>query len=160
MAFSEKLYQLRKQHGLSQEQLAERLNVSRQAISKWENGVSLPESDKLLAISRCFQISLDVLMTDSPGPTSPAEPPDTAPSPAEVPPGTAKNLRLTGMLFSISGAFCLCIWGVLTLFRPAAAQQLQESSAIHLDGSGIFLLLSLAVLISGAVLLLRHTAKK
>ena len=44
MALSEKLYALRKERGLSQEQLAEGLKVSRQAISKWESGQSLPES--------------------------------------------------------------------------------------------------------------------
>ena len=49
MALPEKLYTLRKKSGLSQEQLAEALNVSRQAISKWEGGSAMPESDKLLA---------------------------------------------------------------------------------------------------------------
>ena len=49
MALPEKLYTLRKKSGLSQEQLAEALNVSRQAISKWEGGSTMPESDKLLA---------------------------------------------------------------------------------------------------------------
>lgn len=50
---SEKLYKLRKNRGLSQEQLAEQLNVSRQAISKWEQGTAVPESEKLIAISNC-----------------------------------------------------------------------------------------------------------
>lgn len=50
MALPEKLYALRKKSGLSQEQLAEALNVSRQAISKWEGGSATPESDKLLAL--------------------------------------------------------------------------------------------------------------
>ena len=45
MALPEKLYALRKKSGLSQEQLAEALNVSRQAISKWEGGSATPESD-------------------------------------------------------------------------------------------------------------------
>ena len=61
MALSEKLYTLRKKSGLSQEQLAEQLNVSRQAISKWESGTSTPESDKLIAISQYFNVSLDYL---------------------------------------------------------------------------------------------------
>jgi len=54
MELSEKLYSLRKKSGLSQEQLAEQLGVSRQAISKWESGQSVPESEKLIAISNFF----------------------------------------------------------------------------------------------------------
>ena len=64
MIFSEKLYKLRKNKGLSQEQLAEQLLISRQAISKWESGTAMPESDKLLAISRFFGVSLDYLMKE------------------------------------------------------------------------------------------------
>ena len=45
MTFAEKLYTLRTQYGYSQETLAEKLNVSRQAISKWELGITLPETD-------------------------------------------------------------------------------------------------------------------
>ena len=62
MELSEKLYSLRKKSGLSQEQLAEQLGVSRQAISKWESGQSVPESDKLITISNYFNVSLDYLM--------------------------------------------------------------------------------------------------
>ena len=57
MALPEKLYALRKKSGLSQEQLAEALNVSRQAISKWEGGSATPESDKLLALSNYFGVA-------------------------------------------------------------------------------------------------------
>ena len=64
MALPEKLYALRKKSGLSQEQLAEALNVSRQAISKWEGGSAMPESDKLLALSNYFGVSLDYLIKD------------------------------------------------------------------------------------------------
>lgn len=51
MNFAEKLLNLRTQYGYSQEALAEKLNVSRQAISKWELGTTLPETDKVIAIS-------------------------------------------------------------------------------------------------------------
>ena len=64
MALSDKLYELRKKKGLSQEQLAEHLGVSRQAVSKWESGQSVPEYDKLIAVSRYYGISLDRLMKD------------------------------------------------------------------------------------------------
>lgn len=61
---SEKLYKLRKKSGLSQEQLAEQLNVSRQAISKWESGAAVPESEKLIIISEYFKVSVDYLLKD------------------------------------------------------------------------------------------------
>lgn len=64
MTFSEKLALLRKQKGLSQEQLAEQLNVSRQSISKWESQQALPETSKLLQISEIFGVSLDQLLKE------------------------------------------------------------------------------------------------
>ncbi len=57
-----KLYELRKRNGLSQEELAERLGVSRQAVSKWECGESLPDTDNLITIAKMYAISLDELV--------------------------------------------------------------------------------------------------
>ena len=62
MEFNNKLYELRKQKGFSQEELANRLNVSRQTISKWEVGESTPDMEKLVAISDLFEVSLDELI--------------------------------------------------------------------------------------------------
>lgn len=62
MKFSENLIKLRKQEGLSQEELGEKLNVARQTISKWENSETTPELDKLLDLSKIFQISVDELI--------------------------------------------------------------------------------------------------
>ena len=64
MDFNNKLYELRKQKGFSQEELANRLNVSRQTISKWEVGESTPDMENLVAISELFEISLDELVLD------------------------------------------------------------------------------------------------
>jgi len=64
MEFNNKLYELRKQKGFSQEELANRLNVSRQTISKWEVGESTPDMEKLVAISDLFEVSLDELVLD------------------------------------------------------------------------------------------------
>ena len=58
MEFNNRLYQLRKQKGLSQEELASRLNVSRQTVSKWEVGDSTPDMEKLVAMSALFDVSL------------------------------------------------------------------------------------------------------
>lgn len=65
MDFGMKLQSLRKEKGLSQEALAERLNVSRQAVSKWESGAGYPEMDKLILISDLFGVSIDYLIKDS-----------------------------------------------------------------------------------------------
>ena len=64
MKFNEKLVMLRKQNNLSQEQLAEQLNVARQTVSKWELGETTPEKDKLIKMSEIFKISLDELMKE------------------------------------------------------------------------------------------------
>lgn len=58
---SENIYALRRKSGLSQEQLAEKIGVSRQAISKWEGGLSVPELDKLRALSEYFHVTIDEL---------------------------------------------------------------------------------------------------
>lgn len=65
MNFAEKLLTLRTQYGYSQEALAEKLNVSRQAISKWEMGTTLPETDKVITISNFFEVSTDYLLKDN-----------------------------------------------------------------------------------------------
>jgi len=62
MTLGEKIHILRKQSGMSQEQLAERITVSRQAISKWELGESLPDIDNVIQISRVFDVSTDYLL--------------------------------------------------------------------------------------------------
>ena len=65
MQFSEKLSQLRRKAGLSQEQLADRLGVTRQSVSKWESGTAVPELGKLIALSELFEVSVDYLVTVS-----------------------------------------------------------------------------------------------
>ena len=64
MTFAEKLAQLRKREGYTQEEVADRLEVSRQAISRWELGTAVPDSSNLLRISKLFQVSADYLLND------------------------------------------------------------------------------------------------
>lgn len=59
MTFAEKLMRLRKREGLSQEALAEALGVSRQAVSRWEQGTALPDAAKLLPCARLFHVSVE-----------------------------------------------------------------------------------------------------
>ena len=60
--FSENLKRIRKEHNLSQEQLAEELGVSRQAISKWESSTAYPEMDKIIALCDKFDLNIDDLL--------------------------------------------------------------------------------------------------
>lgn len=65
MILADKIITLRKQFGLSQEQLAEKLGVSRQSVSKWELGVSIPDLDKIIKLSEIFGVSADYLIKDN-----------------------------------------------------------------------------------------------
>lgn len=62
MDFSEKLLNLRKANNMTQEQLAEKLDVSRQSISKWESGQVTPDIEKIVAISAVFDVTTDYLL--------------------------------------------------------------------------------------------------
>lgn len=64
MTFAENLKMLRKQAGMSQEQLAEKLGVSRQAVTKWETGAGIPDIENIMAISMLFDISIDDLLSN------------------------------------------------------------------------------------------------
>lgn len=64
MTFGEKLQTLRKSKGMSQEQLAAQVTVSRQAISKWELGESLPDTYNVIQLSKLFGVSIDYLLND------------------------------------------------------------------------------------------------
>ncbi len=66
MNIGEKIQQLRKAKNLSQEQLAVQLEVSRQAVSKWELNESTPDTDKIILISKIFSVSTDYLLLENP----------------------------------------------------------------------------------------------
>lgn len=68
MKFQYELQRLRRERGLKQDELGERLGVSRQTVSKWENGTSYPDMLNLMAISSFFSVTVDSLVTDAPQP--------------------------------------------------------------------------------------------
>ena len=72
MILADKIIDLRKKNGLSQEELAEKMNVSRQSVSKWESAQSVPDLNKIIALSEIFGVSTDYLLKDS------IDAPDTA----------------------------------------------------------------------------------
>lgn len=67
MIFADKLIALRKKAGWSQEELAAKLNVSRQSVSKWEGAQSIPDIERIILISRLFGVSTDYLLKDELG---------------------------------------------------------------------------------------------
>lgn len=73
MNFGETLFKLRKEKGLSQEALAEKLGTTRQAVSKWENSQGFPETEKLLALSNLFEVSVDTLLKGEDAPAADRE---------------------------------------------------------------------------------------
>ena len=64
MKLAEKILNLRKQQGMSQEALAEKLNVSRQAVSRWEMGTAQPDASNILQLSKLFGVTADYLLND------------------------------------------------------------------------------------------------
>ena len=87
MILADKIIELRKKNGWSQEDLAEKLEVSRQSISKWEGAQSIPDMNKILKLSEVFSVSTDYLLKDEIELDSPEEAPkiDTESSLKEVP---------------------------------------------------------------------------
>ena len=152
MKLSEKLYLLRKRSGLSQEQLAERLDVSRQAVSKWESGVSVPESEKLVVISSYFNVSVDYLLKDE------IDSPDTN----EPTSSQKKNeiARYVGLGLCILGFLCLIAWGVLMIANPGGADNVANSSMITIDGRGIILVVCILLVALGVILLLQKRDRR
>ena len=69
-----RLQQLRKENGYSQDALAEKLGLSRQAISKWERGESSPDTDNLIALAELYHMTLDQLLGGEPSPLTPPQP--------------------------------------------------------------------------------------
>ena len=87
MILADKIIELRKKNGWSQEDLAEKLDVSRQSISKWEGAQSIPDMNKILKLSEVFSVSTDYLLKDEIELDIPGEAPkvDTDSSFKEVP---------------------------------------------------------------------------
>ena len=81
MAFAQRLQEVRRRSGLTQEQFAERLCVSRQAVSKWESGRGYPEIEKILYICSCYGVTLNELFDQELLPPSESSAPEPEPAP-------------------------------------------------------------------------------
>lgn len=124
MTTGQKIQTLRKQRGLTQEQLAQRLGVSRQAVSRWELDESLPETANLLPLGEVLGVSLDTLLDPAQGLEGPA--PKEEPSTPAAPSPTAPSLRglLKRRLWLFLLPMELVVFAALALWRLGNAPSL------------------------------------
>lgn len=113
MNLGENIYRLRSEHNMSQGDLADALEVSRQSVSKWENNSAVPELDKLVKMAHIFGITLDEMVTGVEVPPAPK---------AEIPePAPARNSRLTsaqilGIVLLVFSGLCFLVFTVVGIF--------------------------------------------
>ena len=118
MTFAEKLLRLRRREGLSQEALADALGVSRQAVSRWEQGTALPDGARLLPCARYFGVSADWLLDEARGWKDQAEQPS-----AGAPASGDRKWYLAGGLVTGAGALGLVVMGILSAAFPAVVSE-------------------------------------
>lgn len=108
MSLAKKMIELRKQNGLSQQDLADRLGVSRQAISRWETGAVQPLADSVKSLAQVFQVSTDYLLNDDLDTPTPLRSPQPAPT-QEEPTPTRKHRKWLLALAALAAAAVLVL---------------------------------------------------
>ncbi|MBO7302799.1 MAG: helix-turn-helix transcriptional regulator, partial [Clostridia bacterium] len=126
MEFNEKLQELRKQKGLTQEELAQKLYVSRTAISKWESGRGYPSIDSLKSIARFFSITVDELLSSD----------EILIVAEENQKQTEKRFR--DLLFGLLD-LCMLLLLFLPLFAISDGSIIREASLLSLSGVSMYL---------------------
>ena len=139
MTLREKLIVLRDRAGLSQMELAERLGVSRQAVSRWESGDTTPTMDKLKTLARIYGVSLDWLCSD----TADREPPEAAKPEADRPPDEApagkegekkQKIRAIAIALAIGVIAFVCVWFAATnMSNEADSTQIEDMEHEEID---------------------------
>ncbi|MBQ1825630.1 MAG: helix-turn-helix transcriptional regulator [Firmicutes bacterium] len=159
MILAETIVQLRKQAGWSQEELADKLGVSRQAISKWESAQSVPDLNRILDMSRLFGVSTDILLKDDLGPEFISENPPTELNDTDEPLRKVSlseandyiSVRLAAAP-KIALGVMLCILSPVLLIALSSLQELGRISLSEGQAAGIGVLV-LMCLVGAAVAL-------
>lgn len=162
MILADKIMKLRKQNNWSQEDLAEHLEISRQSVSKWESGTSIPDLDKIIKLSRIFGVSTDYLLKDEIEEILPGE--MDSDGAGEGPVRRIALDEMTEYLETVSGAavkiaagVVLCILGAAFLigFQSLAVPWREGADAVLTDQAAeSFGLVILLLLCTAGVLLL------
>ena len=138
MTIAEKIKQLRKDNNMTQEDLAEKLNVSRQTISKWETNISIPDADNIVAISKLFNITTDELLD------------------YKVETVQKKKQFLLDMTVLLFGIIGFIVFTILLM-----TNQIDEtSSVITINGYGIAIILFLILIIAFIIIMIKRNGKK
>ncbi|MGN1473047.1 MAG: helix-turn-helix domain-containing protein [Eubacteriales bacterium] len=153
MTLSEKLYNLRRKQGLSQEGLAEKLDCSRQVISKWETGTTTPDAEKLQKYSELFGVSIDYLVKDD------IDEPSSI-HPTEKNSENKRFLGILGLVVSLIGCVSLIVFGAIMVFNSKTADKIAQSSVIVMDGTFIAMLISVLFVVFGAIILIKTMKHK
>lgn len=161
MIFADKLIQLRKKSGWSQEELAQQLNVSRQAVSKWEGAQSVPDLDRILQLSRLFGVSTDYLLKDELEDHAVVDAPEVAPDTRKVSMAEASEfLRIKQeTAIPIAGATLLCILSPICLMMLAALSEHPGSGISENMAAGVGLIV-LLVMVAAAVAIYLYSGGK
>ena len=122
MIIGNKINQLRKLAGMTQEQLAEKLNVSRQTISKWEAGASVPDLESVLTISRMFQVPLDDLLLEEETPMEKKEKKVTLEDLVKI------NLHNRNMMLLLTAGLLFIMMSILSIIFIAALSYTTNST--------------------------------
>ena len=133
MKLHDKIYELRKKEGLSQEALAEKLGVSRQSVSKWETGEATPEVSKLLSLSKLFGVTTDYLLDDEAEEEKEVEMPSSSfevTSVNEAPPKKSKN-SARKLLIALLICILLCIFVLPLIMAILGYSIFQMSPAVE-----------------------------
>lgn len=123
---TEKLMTLRKEKGLSQSELAERLNVSRQAVSRWETGDAAPGIENLKALRDLYGVTIDYLLSDE---ETPIPTPEPAPAAAQSAPAPVRPRRFSWAWFVIALLIVALAVSVAVVVRPLLTRRTQEAPA-------------------------------
>ena len=153
MTFSDKLIALRRKAGWSQEELAERLNVSRQSVSKWESAQSMPDIDKIVQMSSLFSVTTDYLLKDGQDDPQPA----AAETPSPLPRVTLAQAedyltRAQANAPRMALATALCIVSPIPLLALGTVSE-RGQLGLNDDLAGGLGLIALLVLVAVAVVL-------
>ena len=156
MILADKIIDLRKKAGWSQEELADKLGVSRQSVSKWEGAQSIPDMNKILQLSELFGVSTDYLLKDS----LEAPEPQAAPADADAEGATFVSMEEANAFLNhkaesaprIALGVLLCILSPITLILLGGAQDTGRLPLTEMQAAMIGLIV-LLLMVAGAVLL-------